>query len=398
MLGCAQGSLGFIQCYNRWASKARWLEETISLFWEEQAFPSRPLSCLSCSTCLLGPGCRQKRKTWCTGTTGSSPSCVAAVGSQSWWRCTGGEPILRGLPTWEECRCCSALCWNSPAGCAPGRGSGYGTMAAVGWPPCGLCGRERCVGCWSLGCFRYLYPGSESVRGKQKRPAAGGGSRCPVPQPWRCCDADTPNCAYQCYGWHFAWSGPCKWHGWTIPDHRPPTEPTQLIERLHHILILLNYGSRTNLKKWSRWEHKAVWPGLFDQGQRSRCVLSQRGLKSYVAKRWSLSLRLGFVLHNNKQKSELTPQSFLVFATHLVTSYQDLEPIKKRGRICQAAILLMGWVVLGNVTIRTSAEEDFLNATGEGVTQVLDRVHHHATIDCRALNRDKRENLSVDQV
>lgn len=66
------------------------------------------------------------------------------------------------------------------------------------------------------------------------------------------------------------------------------------------------------------------------------------------------------------------------------TSYQDLEPIKKRGSVCQAAILLIGWVVLGNVTIRTSAEEDFLNATGEGVTQVLDRVHHNATIDCRA--------------
>lgn len=68
----------------------------------------------------------------------------------------------------------------------------------------------------------------------------------------------------------------------------------------------------------------------------------------------------------------------------MVTSYQDLEPIKKRGRICQAAILLISWVVFGNVTICTSAEEDFLNATGEGVTQVLDRVHHHTTVDCRA--------------
>lgn len=363
------------------------VEETISLFWEEQAFTSKPLSCLSCPTCSLSPGCRrcrQKRKTWCTGATGSSPSCVAAVGSQSWWPCTQGEPILRDLPTWEGCRCWSALCWNSPAGRAPGRGPGYGTMAGVGWPPCGLCGRERCAGCWSLGCFRYLYPGSESGRGKQRRHAAGGGKRCLAPQPWRCCDADTPNCACQCYGWHFPWSGPCKWCGWTIPDRRPPAEPTQLTERLHNMLILLNYGIRTNLKKWSRWEHKAVWSGLFDQGQSSRCVLGQRGLKSYITKRWSLSLRLGFVLQNNKQKSEITSPPFLVLATHVVTSYQDLEPIKKRGRICQAAILLVGWVVLGNVTIRTSAEEDFLNATGEGVTQVLDRVHHHATIDCRA--------------
>lgn len=179
ILGCPQGSLDFVQCYNSWALKAQWLRRSSVFFWEEQAFTSRPLSCLSCSTCSLGPGCRrcrQKRKMWCTGATGSSsPSCVAAVGSQSWQRCTRGEPILWGLPTWEGCRYRSAPCWNSPAGCAPGRGSGYGTMAGVGWPPCGPCGRERCAGCWSRGCFRYLYPGSESGRGKQRRHAAGGG-------------------------------------------------------------------------------------------------------------------------------------------------------------------------------------------------------------------------------
>lgn len=69
---------------------------------------------------------------------------------------------------------------------------------------------------------------------------------------------------------------------------------------------------------------------------------------------------------------------------NVVTSYQDLESIKKGGRICQAAILLISWVVLGDVTICTSAEEDFLNAAGEGVPQVLDRVHHDTTVDCRA--------------
>lgn len=68
----------------------------------------------------------------------------------------------------------------------------------------------------------------------------------------------------------------------------------------------------------------------------------------------------------------------------VTASYQDLESVQKRGSICQAAILLISRVVLGNVTICTSAEEDFLDATGEGVTQVLDWVHHHTTIDCGA--------------
>lgn len=93
---------------------------------------------------------------------------------------------------------------------------------------------------------------------------------------------------------------------------------------------------------------------------------------------------MGFVLQNNKKKSEILSPLLFVLAKHVVKSHQDLEPIKKRGGIGQATILLISWVVLGNVTIRTSAEEDFLNATGEGVPQVLDRVHHHATIDCRA--------------
>lgn len=68
----------------------------------------------------------------------------------------------------------------------------------------------------------------------------------------------------------------------------------------------------------------------------------------------------------------------------LTASYQDLESVQKRGGICQAAILPVGGVVLWNVTICPSAEEDFLNATGEGVAQVLHRVHHHTAVDCGA--------------
>lgn len=67
--------------------------------------------------------------------------------------------------------------------------------------------------------------------------------------------------------------------------------------------------------------------------------------------------------------------------TGFIVSYQDLESVKQRGSICQAAILLVGGVVLGNVAICSSAEEDFLNAAGEGVAQVLHWVHHHTTVD-----------------
>lgn len=87
------------------------------------------------------------------------------------------------------------------------------------------------------------------------------------------------------------------------------------------------------------------------------------------------------------QKSEMTSTSFGYRNTlkycpcAFIASYQDLKSVKQRGSICQAAILLVGGVVLGNVAISSSAEEDFLNAAGEGVTQVLDWVHHHTTVD-----------------
>lgn len=81
-----------------------------------------------------------------------------------------------------------------------------------------------------------------------------------------------------------------------------------------------------------------------------------------------------FLLHVHDRKQEST----------LTASYQDLESVQKRGGVCQAAILLVGGVVLWNVTIRPGAQEDFLNATGEGVAQVLHRVHHHTAVDCGA--------------
>lgn len=62
-------------------------------------------------------------------------------------------------------------------------------------------------------------------------------------------------------------------------------------------------------------------------------------------------------------------------------SYQDFESVQKGWGVRQAAVLLVGGVVLGDVTVRPSAEEDFLDAAGEGVTQVLDRVHHHTAVD-----------------
>lgn len=74
-------------------------------------------------------------------------------------------------------------------------------------------------------------------------------------------------------------------------------------------------------------------------------------------------------------------KSLCIYCT---VSYQDLESVQQRGSVCQAAILLVGGVVLGNVAICSSAEEDFLNAAGEGVAQVLDWVHHDTTVDHRA--------------
>lgn len=62
-------------------------------------------------------------------------------------------------------------------------------------------------------------------------------------------------------------------------------------------------------------------------------------------------------------------------------SYQDLKSVKQRGSVCQTAVLLVGGVVLWNVTICSSAEEDFFDAAGEGIPQVLDWVHHHPTVD-----------------
>lgn len=69
-------------------------------------------------------------------------------------------------------------------------------------------------------------------------------------------------------------------------------------------------------------------------------------------------------------------------------SYQDLESVKQRWSICQASILLIGGVVFGNVAVCSCAEEDLLNAAGEGVTQVLDWVHHHTAVDHGAWSKE----------
>lgn len=65
-------------------------------------------------------------------------------------------------------------------------------------------------------------------------------------------------------------------------------------------------------------------------------------------------------------------------------SYQDFKSVQEGRGVRQAAVLLVGGVVLGDVTICPSAEENFLDAAGEGLTQVLDWIHHHAAVDCCA--------------
>lgn len=64
-------------------------------------------------------------------------------------------------------------------------------------------------------------------------------------------------------------------------------------------------------------------------------------------------------------------------------AYQDFESVKQRWGISQTAILLVDGVVFGDVSINTSAQEDLLDTAREGVTQVLHRVYHHASIDVR---------------
>lgn len=74
--------------------KGTMVEETIIVFligcrcWRWST--SRPQSCLSYSTRLLGLGwsqCRQKKKMWCTEGTGSSfPSSCAAAAEARWWQ------------------------------------------------------------------------------------------------------------------------------------------------------------------------------------------------------------------------------------------------------------------------------------------------------------------------
>lgn len=64
-------------------------------------------------------------------------------------------------------------------------------------------------------------------------------------------------------------------------------------------------------------------------------------------------------------------------------SYQYLKSVEQRGGIGQAAELLIGGVIFGNVAVGSGAQEHFLNAARERVAQVLHRVHHHAAVDRR---------------
>ena len=62
-------------------------------------------------------------------------------------------------------------------------------------------------------------------------------------------------------------------------------------------------------------------------------------------------------------------------------TYDNLEPVQKRGRICQAAKLKLGRVVLWHVSIRAGAEVHLLDVAEERVAQVLHGVDKHTAID-----------------
>lgn len=100
---------------------------------------------------------------------------------------------------------------------------------------------------------------------------------------------------------------------------------------------------------------------------------------------WALSWRSG------TQQLRRCPLTYLVNIQNSHATYQNLEPVQQRGRICQAAVLLVGGVVLRDVTICPSAQKDLFNAAREGVTQILHRVHHDTTIDGGAWEKEEIE-------
>lgn len=65
-------------------------------------------------------------------------------------------------------------------------------------------------------------------------------------------------------------------------------------------------------------------------------------------------------------------------------TYQDLESVQEGGRVSQASIFLIAWAVFGHVPIGTSAKEHLLNVAAEGVTKILNWIHHHSAIDFRS--------------
>lgn len=62
-------------------------------------------------------------------------------------------------------------------------------------------------------------------------------------------------------------------------------------------------------------------------------------------------------------------------------THKNLESVQQWGGVGQAAKFKLGRVVLWYISISASAEENLLNAAEEGVSQILNRVHHDTTVD-----------------
>lgn len=61
-------------------------------------------------------------------------------------------------------------------------------------------------------------------------------------------------------------------------------------------------------------------------------------------------------------------------------TYHNLKPVQKGWRISKAPIFSVGWIIFGYISISSCAQENLLDATVEGITQILHWIHHHPAI------------------
>lgn len=113
----------------------------------------------------------------------------------------------------------------------------------------------------------------------------------------------------------------------------------------------------------------------------ARCSLHQFMLA------WSLSQKFGAVENILKNSWVLDKRQvgkeikiYFYASSQNLNTYHNLKPVQKGWRISKAPIFSVGWIIFGYISISSCAQENLLNATVEGITQILHWIHHHPTI------------------